>query len=818
MEVISVGSLPVASLLWQPRPGAWMFTFFCKATYSLRPGESPLAEEQQPLNKADRYWHDIPTNSLMAPSDITPLRPRTDVVLVGSAFAPGGAPLRSLVARLVVADIDKRIEVYCDRLQNRSGAIQEGAPFSQMSLAYERAAGGPDSANPVGMRPDAWDTNGNRRLPNVQAPGSQRQGTMNRAEVEGFGPIAPTWPSRRFRLGQHAASWSEASLLQQPLPDFDRSYFNTAPSDQQTQRLEDNARITLENLHPEHAQLVTSLPGIHPHAFIRRPDRIPESAQIGIDLLWIHTDKAVCTLTWRGQVPLDNPQEDGVVMVAVENPGEKLMWDDVARLMVRGASAVAGSGARFGGVGETVAPPVATSAAPAVNPLKGTAVPSPNAGASGNVTPFAKQLGEAAPSGQAAAAAQRLAATPFARPGEPPPHNPESTGSWNVSPRAPPPGEAPLARTEPPPPPVSAPPATPPSFGAPPVTPPSFGAQPVPPPSFGAQPPAMVAPPAPVATPPMASAPPADSPWASGPSAKRETIGMQAALEASNAAADDMNRRAEPAASAPEPRPRVPREVLKLLWFDPKAVARIRKHAEWRIILAELELRLLEEEGPAEDEEEAPEGAAGEPASKARRDVFEVLIKGRPVGPEGVKPALNDAIGADGKFEPPLILLAGELELPFDQLATLKAIASAVSPFAVADKKLKDQLDVTEELLKTPWLQGSGSIAEGLTDKLKEAFAQGKRPVGTDYLASHAERNLLEQRCYQMRTVFGKRWIRSLLGASGVPVYLPEALKDELPMFKRVKVKLIGEVDMQEDQYESGGCAIKAVALGRVMG
>ncbi len=290
-------------------------------------------------------------------------------------------------------------------------------------------------------------------------------------------------------------------------------------------------------------------------------------------------------------------------------------------------------------------------------------------------------------------------------------------------------------------------------------------------------------------------------------------------LDASNAAAardavkPRPNEPSLPATPAPEARPKPPaREVIKLLWFDPQSVPRIRKHREWRVILAELELKLLDE---GDDEEEEKDGNA--PSPKDRRDVFEVLAKGRATGAEGVKLALEEAVGDDGKFEPPLVLLSGELEFPFDGLETLKATAAAMAPFATSDKKLKEQLDAVEELLKTPWLQGSGQVAEGMVGKLEEAFAGGKRSVPPDYVEKHTERMLLEQRCYQRRTVFGKKWIRSVLKGGGMPVYIPEALKDELPMFKRVRVKLLGEVDMQEDQYESAACAVKVVGLGRVM-
>jgi len=37
-------------------------------------------------------------------------------------------------------------------------------------------------------------------------------------------------------------------------------------------------------------------------------------------------------------------------------------------------------------------------------------------------------------------------------------------------------------------------------------------------------------------------------------------------------------------------------------------------------------------------------------------------------------------------------------------------------------------------------------------------------------------------------------------------------------MFRRFKVRLIGEVDLQEDQYEASTCAVKVAALGRIVG
>jgi hypothetical protein len=55
MDIVSLCRLRVAGLLWQPRAGAHALTILCKATFALRPGESPLAEEQDAPSKLDIY-------------------------------------------------------------------------------------------------------------------------------------------------------------------------------------------------------------------------------------------------------------------------------------------------------------------------------------------------------------------------------------------------------------------------------------------------------------------------------------------------------------------------------------------------------------------------------------------------------------------------------------------------------------------------------------------------------------------------------------------------------------------------------------------
>jgi hypothetical protein len=318
MDVISTCPLRVASVVWQPRAGAWALTVVCKATFQLQPGVSPLAGAQEATDDDEGHWDNDESRSLRAPSDLVPFKARADVLLVGHAFAPGGQPARSLPVRLAVGRVDKRIEVWCDRIFWHEGRLLEGQPFTRMPLRYERAAGGPGTANPVGMRFDAPpDAHGAVPVPNLQPPGLQVTRRGDTFAPVGLGPIAPGWPGRAGKLGRHAAGWSHRQWRAQPLPgDLDRAYFNAAPPDQQVESIEPDERLALEHLHPEHPRLETRLPGVEPAARMTAGGRAGEEIAMAADTLWIDTDRGLATVVWRGRVPLSHAGEEGRVTVS----------------------------------------------------------------------------------------------------------------------------------------------------------------------------------------------------------------------------------------------------------------------------------------------------------------------------------------------------------------------------------------------------------------------------------------------------------------------------------------------------------------------
>ena len=306
MEVVSACSLPVGSIVWQARSGSASLTVVCKATYALGPVESQLASEQDPLHEGDQFWNDDPRRALRLAGDFAPFKRRADVLLTGHAYAPRGEPARSIVARLLVGEVDKAVEVFADRVFTAEGQLREGPRFTRSPLLWQHAAGGPDTMNPVGVRRDAPpDIYGQRALPRLQPPGLHVTGPDDYIPPVGFGPIAPSWPDRRARLFHHAATWDHRRWHERPLPDdIDAAYFNAALLDQQVEAIRPNERLVLENLDPEHPRLVTNLAPATPRATVEWASRGEEALRFRCDTLWIDTDRRRCSLTWRAAIPL----------------------------------------------------------------------------------------------------------------------------------------------------------------------------------------------------------------------------------------------------------------------------------------------------------------------------------------------------------------------------------------------------------------------------------------------------------------------------------------------------------------------------------
>ncbi|MDI1446202.1 DUF2169 domain-containing protein [Polyangium sp. 6x1] len=852
MEVVSLSPLPVASMIWQSGPGAWTLTFVAKATCQIQPGKSPLASAQEPVHEEDCHWDDDDARSLFAASDLVPLKPRVDVTLVGSAFAPQGQPVRSLFARLIIGDLDKSIEVHQDRTFTADGALVEGPRFSRMSLAYERAAGGPDTTNPVGVRADVRDSFGRLKLPNLQSPGLLISSASTLIAPVGFGPVAPGWPLRRGKLGRYAASFTPHSLIAAPLPDdLDRSFFNVAPGDQQLAELAEDARVVLENMHPQIPRLVTNLPGLRPRAVLEARGGA-HVLPLRCDTLWIDTDRQIATLTFRGRMQLERLEEPGRIVVTLEEATSVVAAVPAAPVRPANPETVIPPpppkprGATMTMIAEddegisTVIPqdPRGTPASRQPTALPFKAAPAQHNIADERTTqsgglPFAATPQPAARAAIWDERTTQSGGLPFAKPTQ-------TANPWPAAPAAP---------QKPPPPPARASssgwqaPIVP---GQPPSAPPS--------PVVAPPPPAPVQPPPPVAraSQPAGAARPAegDSVWGAGISRGDAPAGQSigqvvvaasaaaaqssrddataGVLGASNAAAGPSNAttagkrddvRISPTAFGAGVRPSGrldTREVLHLIWYNPESVARVCRVPVWRAILEEMEKK------PADDNLDDPAPTKDPIEIEDTRDIFEILSRGASQDVDQLEAELGAAVRPGNKFVPSLLLLAGDLSFPFDERKTLEAAVAVATPIAGADEGLKTALREAREFLMTPGELCPAPIVEGYTARIREAFQRSRRAITLDTFESQIERALVEGRHYQRRQVLGMNAIRAYLhtttgtGARPAPVYIPEDLAKKLPLFQKFRARLLVELYFQEDQYEPHPAALKALAIGRV--
>lgn len=305
---------------WQVRPPAHNLVVAVKGTFDLVAGQPATLSEDQPPPFGDLRHDGEEKASLRYASDFVIHKPRADVMLVGHAY-PADNPTVAAVS-LQVGRLQRTLAVFGDRSWGTLGAQSKPAPFDRMPLRWERAMGGPLSeANPVGR---GFKTG--VILPNLERRDALVSSPRDVPPPACFGPMAPEWKGRSSKLGTFQSRWLKERWPFLP-EDFDFSFFNAAPPEQQVPYLRGDEPYALHGVRPGKAVLSGTLPGLQPRvfAFLGRAGAFSEVA-LNLDTAWFDADEAKVVLVWRGMMVVqdDEASDVSVLFLTTTKVGEPL--------------------------------------------------------------------------------------------------------------------------------------------------------------------------------------------------------------------------------------------------------------------------------------------------------------------------------------------------------------------------------------------------------------------------------------------------------------------------------------------------------------
>ena len=284
-----------------------------KATATLRPGIA-LADPQVPVVAADEYRGDPALTSLRAVTDMHLGKPGTDVLLIGSAWAPDRRPVRQMPVTMSVAGRTKRILVSGDRVW-RNGQPSEPKPFESMPLVWERAFGGwyrngdkvqAEDRNPVGCGfaggRSAGDMEG-LAVPNLEDPAALLQKLGQTPDPCCLAPVSPSWLPRRSFAGTYDAAWQRGRAPYLP-DDFDPKFFQCAAPEFIFDRyLQGGEPVQVTGVMPD-GPIAFSIPAMRLDVTVTIAGA-PQQPAANLETVSIEPDANRLCLTWRAAVPCD---------------------------------------------------------------------------------------------------------------------------------------------------------------------------------------------------------------------------------------------------------------------------------------------------------------------------------------------------------------------------------------------------------------------------------------------------------------------------------------------------------------------------------
>src|SRR5690554_6498104 len=294
-----------------------------KATYDFPTDdftEPRLAKKQLPILSADVFEGEPGLSAAFFECEYGLRKKQCDVILKATAYARNHKPTKELLVGFRVGQCTKKIQIVGNRqwqgLLSLSPSRPE--PFTEMPITYSRAFGG--SRPPMGKKDEGifYPQNPigcgyakgkyqaalkNTPVPNLEHPNKPVKHCDGDYPPMSFGPIGRSWQPRLAFAGTYDEKWKEETFPLLPA-DFDETFMQVAPTDQQIPFPVGGEPVVLVNLHPTKDSIVFALPNLDLPMVALTKNRTQHRLEPVVDCITIDADKQQLSILWRAHLPI----------------------------------------------------------------------------------------------------------------------------------------------------------------------------------------------------------------------------------------------------------------------------------------------------------------------------------------------------------------------------------------------------------------------------------------------------------------------------------------------------------------------------------
>jgi hypothetical protein len=340
MNLTNATKFQAATTMGMEPSGRELLVVVVKGTFDFPTdgGDVVRARRQLPLVEADAFAGEPGLSAPAAESDFAPKKPKCDVILNGSAYAPGGRPSESVPVSLQVGSLSKSFNVVGNRAWVKdvfSWRATRPVPFVKMAISYANAFGGRDLTDPDEKKHRWYGSNhaGVGFHSNLYPPLVEGKLLPNTEEIAkpvlkpdgqyvpmAFGPLGRGWEPRYRLAGTYDQKWLDDVCPFLPA-DFKNEYYQCTPPGQQMPHPKGGEEVVLVNLTPQ-GRTAFKLPSLEMPVtvFLKKGPEVSSSA--AADTLTLEPDFGRFTVVWRMSYPIrSNLFEIGDIFVGPMSRG-----------------------------------------------------------------------------------------------------------------------------------------------------------------------------------------------------------------------------------------------------------------------------------------------------------------------------------------------------------------------------------------------------------------------------------------------------------------------------------------------------------------